>query len=163
MSCEGLNDDEELKTVPIIKENSKNSNVVSNSDSDNVNNNESKNVFDKDIDNEVKATHKTTIEAKVVWMMKSYKLHTMMMPKKSSSKLHKSKIPSKILIFLIDLTMVPNDIIPTIEEPQMFKEDWNHPNKDSHRKWQDAICKEFANMNKQQFSWKMLKSLLSPN
>ena len=52
--------------------------------------------------------------------------------------------------FLIDLAMVSNDIKSTLEKPQMFNKSWNHPNKESHRKWQEAICKEFMDMNKQQ-------------
>ena len=61
----------------------------------------------------------------------------------------KEKNAIKNLNFLIDLTMVANNIEPTLEEPQTFNKAWNHPNKDSHRKWWEVICKEFTDMNKQ--------------
>ena len=51
--------------VPIISENNNNSNVVSDSYSDNDNGNNCKNLFDEDIDNEV-AIPKTTFNVKVV-------------------------------------------------------------------------------------------------
>ena len=46
--------------------------------------------------------------------------------------------------------MMSSEIKPNLEEPQMFNKAWNHPNKEAQRKWQEAICKEFHNMNKQQ-------------
>ena len=59
--------------VPIINEDNNDSNVISNSncdndndndnDKDNDNDNENENVFDEDINNKVKATSKTTINA----------------------------------------------------------------------------------------------------
>ena len=55
--------------------------------------------------------------------------------------------------------MVSNNIEPTLEGPRMFNEAWNHPNKDSCRKWRDNICKEFANMNKQKVWQKTIKYL----
>ena len=45
--------------VPIIGENDNNSHVLSDSDIDNNNNTDNENVFDKDINKEVKATPKT--------------------------------------------------------------------------------------------------------
>ena len=69
MSCEGSDDEEELKKVPIISNDNDNSlNSASNSETNFENNN--KNVFDEDIDEEVEATPKTTINAKVVQAMK---------------------------------------------------------------------------------------------
>ena len=62
-------DEEELKMVPIIN-NYNNSNVVSESDSDDNIESDNKNFFDEDIDDQVKATPKTTINAKVVQPMK---------------------------------------------------------------------------------------------
>ena len=59
--------------------------------------------------------------------------------------------------------MVTNNTKPAPEEPQTFNEAWNHPNIDSHKKWQEAICKEFADMNKQQVWCMNHKSLVPPN
>ena len=71
-SYEGLDDEEELETVPVAINNN-NVNIVSNSDSDSSkddfeNNND--NFFDKEIDNQIKITHQTTVNAKVVQAMK---------------------------------------------------------------------------------------------
>ena len=49
------------------------------------------------------------------------------------------------------------------EEPATFAEVWNHPNANSCAKWQEAICKEFADMNKQQVWCKTSKKLRPPN
>ena len=54
-SYEGSDDEEKLKTIPLINKNN-NNNVVSDSNSDNDNNNDKENLFDEVIDNEVKAT-----------------------------------------------------------------------------------------------------------
>ena len=43
------------------------------------------------------------------------------------------------LNFLINLAIVSNNIKSTLDEPQMFNKAWNHHNKGSHRKWQEAI------------------------
>ena len=64
-----------------------NNNLDNDSDSDMDIENKNKNIFDKDINDEVKASPKTTISAKVVQGMKSYKLCTMTMPTNLSSKL----------------------------------------------------------------------------
>ena len=90
MSYEGLDEEEELKMVPIINNNNNNNNIVSASDSDTDIENDNKNVFDEDIDDEVKVTSKTTINAKVVWAMKNLQLCT-------KTKLSKKNMPSKIL------------------------------------------------------------------
>ena len=39
------------------------------------------------------------------------------------------------LNFLINLAMVSSNIKPTLDEPQMFNEAWNHPNEESCKKW----------------------------
>ena len=75
----------------------------------------------------------------------------------------KEKSAIKNLNFLIDLVMVFSNIEPALDKPQTLNEAWNHPNKKSWRKWQEAIWKEFANMNKQQVWQKMLKSLMLSN
>ena len=63
MSYEGLNDEEELKMVSIVNENN-NVNKITDIKNDN------ENVFNKDIDNKVEVTPKTTINAKVTHAMK---------------------------------------------------------------------------------------------
>ena len=60
------------------------------------------------------------------------------------------KISIKNSNFLINLAMVSNDTKPMLEEPQTFSKTWNHPNKDSCKRWQEAIHNKFAGMNKQQ-------------
>ena len=63
----------------------------------------------------------------------------------------------KELNFLINLSMVNTDTKLVPEEPKTFAKAWNHPNANSHATWQEAIKKEFANMNKQQV-WHKTKS-----
>ena len=69
---EGSDEQEELKTVPIVNQNNNNNNnnVVSDSNSDSDDKNEEK-VFDKDIVKEVKTTPKITVNAKVVHLIKT--------------------------------------------------------------------------------------------
>ena len=67
------------------------------------------------------------------------------------------------LNFLINLVMVTSDTKPVLEEPMTFAKAWNHPNAHSHTKWQEAIKKEFADMNKQQVWHKTSKNLIPPN
>ena len=69
-SYEGSNDEEELKTVPIVNENNINNNVVSDSDNDSKNENQEY-LFNKDINEEVKVAPKTTINTKVVHAIKN--------------------------------------------------------------------------------------------
>ena len=59
--------------------------------------------------------------------------------------------------------MVTTNTMPVPEEPASFDEAWNLPNSTSWEKWQEAICKEFADMNKQQVWHRTSKSLTSPN
>ena len=54
-SYEGLDDDEEFGTIPVVNNNN-NVSVISNSNSDDNIKKDNKNFFDKDIDNEVKVT-----------------------------------------------------------------------------------------------------------
>ena len=68
MSYEGLDEDEELETVP-VENNNNNVNVVSDSNSDSRDEDfESikENLFDDNIDDQVKASPKTTVNTKVV-------------------------------------------------------------------------------------------------
>ena len=44
-----------------------------------------------------------------------------------------------------------------------FIKAWNHPNANSHTKWQEAICKEYSDRNKQQVWHMTSKSLIPPN
>ena len=69
-SYEGSNDKEGLETVPIVNQNNDNYDVVSDSKSESDDNKAEENIFDDDIDEEVKATPKTTVNAKVVLVMK---------------------------------------------------------------------------------------------
>ena len=55
-----------------------------------------KTFFDEDIDKEVKASPKTTINAKVIHATKKLQAFYNYDAKKSSSKLRKKKLPSKI-------------------------------------------------------------------
>ena len=60
------------------------------------------------------------------------------------------------LNFLIDLAIVFSDIKPNNDEPQTFNNGWNYPNHESSRKWQEAICKEVADINKPHI-WQMMQ------
>ena len=66
----------------------------------------------------------------------------------------------KNLNSLINLAMVTIDTMPVPEEPKTFVKACNHPNANSHAKWQEAIHKEFADMNKQQVWCKTSKTLM---
>ena len=59
--------------------------------------------------------------------------------------------------------MVTSDTKPIPEEPTTFAKAWNHPNANSCAKWQEAIKKEFAIMNKQQVLHNTSKKLMTPN
>ena len=67
-SYDGLDDEEEHEMIPIVNQNNNYCNTVSDSESKSEDNEGKENVFDKDIDKEVKAT--PTINAKVVQAMK---------------------------------------------------------------------------------------------
>ena len=85
------------------------------------------------------------------------------MPTKSLNKVQMKKAPCKNLNFLINLSMVTIDTKPVPEESKIFIKAWNHPNWNSCKKWQEAIKKEFADMNKQHVWRKTRKSLMLPN
>ena len=72
-------------------------------------------------------------------------------------------IEQENLNFLIYLAIVTNDTKPIPEEPKTFNKAWDHPNKNSCKKWWEAIGKVFTNMNKQQVWCKTCKSLMPPN
>ena len=69
MSYEGQDNEEELKMVPVINNNN-NLNVVSDPNNYDDIKNDNNNFFDKDIDDEVKATLQTAINTKVVCAIK---------------------------------------------------------------------------------------------
>ena len=62
----------------------------------------------------------------------------------------------------MDLAVVTTDTLLVPEEPMTFDKAWNHPNANASAKWQEAIHKEFANMNKQQVWHKKSKILMPP-
>ena len=59
--------------------------------------------------------------------------------------------------------MVTNDTKPVSDKPKTFNEAWDQANEYSCKKWQEAICKEFTDMNKQQVWCMTHKSLMSPD
>ena len=69
MKYEGLDDEEELKMVPIVSQNNHHNNKISDSNSGNNDKNK-ENVFNENIDKEVEVTLKITINSKVVHAMK---------------------------------------------------------------------------------------------
>ena len=68
----------------------------------------------------------------------------------------------KNLNFLITSAMVTIDTIPVPGKPTTFAKAWNHPNANSCEKWREAICNEFADMNKQQVWCKTSKTRMPP-
>ena len=58
--------------------------------------------------------------------------------------------------------MVTTKTMLVHEEAASFNKAWNHPDETSQKK-EEAICKEFANMNKQQVWHKTTKSLMPHN
>ena len=84
MTYKGLDNEEELKMVPVTSHNNNNYNyVVSHSEGNDVVN---ENLFDKDVDDEVEASSKTNVNLKVVRAIISIKSHTMRVPTKLSKK-----------------------------------------------------------------------------
>ena len=69
MSYKGSDDEEELQTIPVVNNNN-DINIVSDLDSDDDIKNDNKIFFHKDINDEVKATPKTTVNKKVVCSIK---------------------------------------------------------------------------------------------
>ena len=150
MNYEGLNKEEVLETVLVVNNNN-NINVVSNSDSDSseedVENNED--FFDKGINDQVIISPQITVNAKVIHAMKNLQA----LYNEDANKIIKETTQDKAiknLNYLINLAMVTSDTMLALEEPTTFADAWNHPNANSHAKWQEAISKEFTDMNKQQ-------------
>ena len=126
ISYEGLDDEEELKQVPIVNQNNNNYNVVGDSDSDNN-------------DKKQKAFLMKILMMKLprsLSMQKWFKLQALYSnnANKILEQTKQEKSAIKKLNFLIDLAMVSNYIKPILDEPQMFNKAWNHPNEESHRK-----------------------------
>ena len=165
MCYEGSDDQEELETVPVENNNNNNVNVVSDSDSDSSDEDFKsikENLFDDDIEDQVKASPGTTVNAKVAQAMKKLQASY----NDDANKIIKEAMQDKVienLNFLINLAMVTTDTMPVLEEPMTLNEAWDHPNANTHAKWQEAICYEFTNMNKQQVWCKTSKTLMHPN
>ena len=128
MSYEGLDDEEELEIVPVDNRNN-NVNVVSNSDSNSSDkdfkNNEG-NFFDEDINNQVIASPKITVNTKVIQAMKKLPASH----NNDANKIIKEVMQDKVienLNFLIHLAMVTTNSMLIPEEPTSFNEAWNHP------------------------------------
>ena len=134
MSYEGLDDDGEFEIVPIVNNND--ANIVSYSDSDDDIKNNNDNFFDEYIDDKVEVTSHTTINAKVVCAIKKLQALCNDDANKIVEQATKEKIVIENLNLLIDLTMVTNKIKPVPKEPQIFNKASDHPNENSHKKWQ---------------------------
>ena len=134
MSYEESNEEEELK-MPSVINNYNKSNVVSDSDRDNDTKKDDKNFFDEDIDNEVKATPKTTINTKVVWSKKKPQASYNDNANKIIEQASYEKNVIENLNFLINLSIVTNNTKPTPEKLQTFNKAWNHPSEDTCKKW----------------------------
>ena len=108
----------------------------------------SENTFDEDVDDHIISSPKTAMNVKLIRAMKklqaSYNDEANKVIKDSTH-----VIATKNLNFLINLAMVTTNYVPVPEEPASFNKALNHPNTTSWEKWQEAICNEFANMNKQ--------------
>ena len=94
-----------------------------------------------------KTIYESTINIKVEQVMKKLQASYNNDANKIVKQATQEKGTIENLNFLINMAMVFNNIKPTLEEPQRLNKAWNHPNKESHRKWQGAICKVFADMN----------------
>ena len=126
---EGSNEEEELTTVP-VENNNNNINVVSDSDSNSSNEDFENNkgiFFDKDINDQVIASPKTAVNAKVVQAMKKLQASYNNDANKIIKEVTKVKV-TKNLNFLIDLAMVTTKNKQVPEEPVLFNEAWNNPN-----------------------------------
>ena len=124
--------------------------------------NDEDNLFDEDIYEKIKISPQATVNTKVVQAMK--KLQALY--NDDANKIIKEATEDKAikkLNFLIDLAMVTTDTMLVPEEPMTFAKAWNHPNTNSHAKWQEALCKEFVDMNKQQVWLKTSETLMPPN
>ena len=83
---------------------------------------------------------KTTINAKVGQAMKKLQALYNDNANKIIEQAMQEKSAIENLNFLIE-AMVTKDIKPTPEEPQTFKEAWNHPNKDSCKNGKKQFAK----------------------
>ena len=131
-SYEGSDDDEELKIVPVDNKNN-DVNVVSNSDSDSSDKdfeNNEENVFDEDINDQDITSSKTTVNTKVVRVIKKFQASYNNDAHKIIKEATQDKV-AKNLHFLIHLAMVTTDTMPVPEIPISFNEAWNHPNANS--------------------------------
>ena len=93
-SYEGCNDEEELKMAPVVNQNNS-KNIVSDSSSESNEEDAGENIFDDNIDAQVTATPKTTINAKVVHAIRTVRASSKGNTKKKLSKL-KKQVPLKI-------------------------------------------------------------------
>ena len=127
-SYEGSDDEEELKIVPVDNKNN-NINVVSDSRTDTNDNdfeNNEENFFDEDIDDQVIASPKTTINAKVIQAVKKLQAFY----NGNADKIVKDTTQVKVsenLNFLIELAMVTTKTMLVPEEPASFNKACNHP------------------------------------
>ena len=153
--------------VSVVNNNMNRVNIVSDFDSDlskedfeNSNNN----FLDEDVNDEVKISPNTTVNAKVVQAMKRLQaLYNDDANEIVEQAMNEKSVIIKKLNFLINLSMVTTDTEPVPEEPKTFTKVWNYPNPNSHTKCREVIKNEFANMNKQQVWWKTKKSRMPPN
>ena len=69
----------------------------------------------------------------------------------------------KCLIHLATIALVVEHTKLMEDDPQTFNKAWNHPDPKLRRKWQEAIEKDFGDMNKQQVWRKIHKKLMPLN
>ena len=158
MSYEGPDDDEELKPIPVANNNKSNNNVVSDSNSDD-NIEKDQNVFNKDINDKVKVTPQNAINAKEHAMKKLQALHNND-ANNIITQATKEKSAIKNLRLLDWSGHVDQWHQACTWRTKTFNGAWDHPNKNSGKKWQEAIHKEVADMNKQQVWHMTCKSVM---
>ena len=100
-----------------------------------------KTFFEGQVEAEIEVTPKTTLNPKIVPVMKNLQ---------SSYIEDANKIVKQALIDLATIAVVAKDTKSTKDKPQTFKEALNHPNFESQKIRQEEIWKEFNNMKKQQ-------------
>ena len=108
-----------------------------------------KNFFEEDVNEQVIALPTTPINSKLIRAMKKLQASY----NEDATKIIEEGTNVKTtenLNFLIDLAMITTKSLPVPEEPTSFNEAWNHPDITCREKWREAICREFAGMNKQQ-------------
>ena len=159
-SYEGVDEEKELEPVSIINNNN-NVNIVNDSNSANNIKNNNNNFLIKTLMMKSMWPPKTTINAKVVCTMKKFQALYNNNANNIIKWAMKEKSAMENLNFLIDLIMVTNDTKSVPEEHKTFNKAWDHPNENSHKKWQEMIWKKFANINKQQV-WSMTSKSYAP-